>query len=65
MVRERRASNPEQPFLLYFAHGAVHAPLHAKPADIERHRGRYDAGWDALRAARFARQQELGIVTPG
>ena len=44
MVRERRASNPEQPFLLYFAHGAVHAPLHAKPADIERHRGRYDAG---------------------
>jgi arylsulfatase len=65
MLRERRASNPEQPFLLYFAHGAVHAPLHAKPADIERHRGRYDAGWDALRAERFARQQELGIVAPG
>ncbi len=31
MIRERKASNPEKPFFLYFAHGAVHAPLHAKP----------------------------------
>ena len=31
MIRERKASNPSQPFFLYFAHGAVHAPLHAKP----------------------------------
>ena len=30
MIRESKASNPDQPFFLYFAHGAVHAPLHAK-----------------------------------
>jgi len=65
MIRERKASNPEQPFFLYFAHGAVHAPLQAKAADIDRYRDRYHAGWDALRAERFARQQELGIVEPG
>ncbi len=41
MIRERKASNPEQPFLLYFAHGAVHAPLHAKAEDMARYRGRY------------------------
>ena len=29
MVRERKASNPEKPFFLYFAHGAVHAPSYA------------------------------------
>ena len=62
MIRERKASNPEQPFFLYFAHGAVHAPLHARPEDIEKYRGRYDGGWDQLRDERFARQQELGIV---
>ena len=39
MIRERKASNPAQPFFLYFAHGAVHAPLQAKRADIERYRG--------------------------
>ena len=34
MIRERKAANPAKPFFLYFAHGAVHAPLHAKPEDI-------------------------------
>jgi arylsulfatase len=62
MIRERKASNPAKPFFLYFAHGAVHAPLHAKPDDIAKYRGRYDAGWDHVREERFARQQELGIV---
>jgi len=65
MIRERKASNPEQPFFLYFAHGAVHAPLHAKPADIAKYRGRYDEGWDVLRERRWTRQQELGIIPPG
>ncbi len=64
MIRSGKAAQPDKPFLLYLAHGAVHAPLHAKPADIEKYRGRYDGGWDALRAERFARQQELGIVEP-
>jgi arylsulfatase len=64
MVRDVHAADPTKPFLLYVAHGAVHAPLHAKPADIAKYRGRYDAGWDALRAERFARQQQLGVVEP-
>ena len=62
MVRAGRASAPERPFFLYVAHGAIHAPLHAKAADIAAQAGRYDAGWDELRAARFRRQVELGII---
>ncbi|WP_420637767.1 arylsulfatase [Candidatus Poriferisocius sp.] len=62
MVRDQQASNPAQPFFLYFAHGAVHAPMQAKRADIERQRGRYDDGWDALRERRWQRQQELGLL---
>ena len=64
MVAQVTASNPSTPFLLYLAEGAVHAPLHCKESDLERHRGAYDAGWDAIRAARHRRQIELGIVAP-
>ena len=64
MVDELRSSHPTKPFFMYFSHGAVHAPLQAPSPDIERFRGRYAPGWDALRAARFERQRELGVVPP-
>ncbi len=65
MIDELRASHPTKPFFLYYAHGAPHAPLQAKPADMGAYRGRYAAGWDRARAERFERQRELGVVTPG
>jgi arylsulfatase A-like enzyme len=65
MIRSAKASDPTKPFLLYFAHGAVHAPLQAKPGDMRRHRDAYNAGWDVIRAARHRRQIELGIIDEG
>ncbi|MCB9373169.1 MAG: arylsulfatase [Microthrixaceae bacterium] len=65
MVRELKASNPAKPFFCYFAHPAVHAPLHAKPDDVAKYRGRYDAGWDALRQERFDRQVAMGLLPEG
>jgi arylsulfatase len=50
-----------KPFFLYVAYNAPHYPLHARPADIDRYRGTYMDGWDALRERRYARQQELGL----
>jgi arylsulfatase A-like enzyme len=63
-LKELRASSPTKPFLLYLAHNAVHAPLQAKPADLGRYRGRYDAGWTAIRRARLEKQIELGVAPP-
>jgi arylsulfatase A-like enzyme len=65
MIRSLRAHDARKPFFLYFAHNAMHGPLAAKPADIAKYRGRYDAGWDALRAARFQRQLESGLLPSG
>jgi arylsulfatase len=65
MLKGLRANDADKPFFLYVAHGAVHGPLHAKPADIDRYRGQYDNGWDALRASRFVRQLELGLFPDG
>jgi arylsulfatase A-like enzyme len=52
----------DKPFFLYTAFNAPHFPVQAPAEDIARHRGRYKAGWDALRERRRAKQVELGIV---
>ena len=65
MIRDVKANDPSKPFFCYFSHGAVHAPLQAKPADIDRHRGAYDAGWDRIREERYRRQLELGVIAEG
>ncbi len=65
MIDEVRSSHPTKPFFLYYAHGAVHAPLQAKSADMEKYRGMYEAGWDRIRQQRYERQLELGVIPPG
>jgi arylsulfatase A-like enzyme len=61
-VREHAEHHPDQPFFLYVAYTAPHWPLHAREEDVSRYRGRYDAGWDALREERHARMLEIGVV---
>ena len=61
-IRDHTARRKDDPFFLYVAHFAPHWPLHARPDDIEIHRGRYDGGWEAVRAARYRRMFELGIL---
>lgn len=52
----------DKPFFLYLSYQAPHNPLQASKEDILKYRGKYTAGWQAVREARFARQKELGIV---
>ncbi len=61
MIRETKSADPTQPFFLYFSHSAPHAPLQAPAADMAKYRGRYEAGWDAVREERFERQKALGL----
>ncbi len=61
-VREHRDTHAAAPFFLYVSYTAPHFPLHARETDIARHRGRYDAGFDAVRRARFKRQIALGLI---
>ncbi|MEM9187307.1 MAG: sulfatase-like hydrolase/transferase, partial [Planctomycetota bacterium] len=57
------ADHPDQPFFQYVAFTSPHFPLHAIAEDIERYAGRYDDGWDALRAARWETIQETTGLT--
>ncbi|WAJ71817.1 arylsulfatase [Catenovulum adriaticum] len=57
-----KAVKKQQPFFLYLAHVAPHFPVLAPQETIEKYRGKYMAGWDELRKARYQRQIELGLV---
>ena len=52
----------DRPFFVYYAPGATHAPHHVPKEWIDKYRGHFDAGWDALREETFARQRELGVI---
>jgi arylsulfatase len=61
-VRQQKSLMPDKPFFMYYAPGATHAP-HQVPVEWSaKYKGRFDAGWDALRAETFARQKELGVI---
>jgi arylsulfatase len=51
-----------KPFFHYLPYTAPHYPLHAKPADIAKYKGKYAEGWDVLRRRRLAKQIKLGLV---
>ncbi|MDH3584049.1 MAG: arylsulfatase, partial [Phycisphaerae bacterium] len=61
-LKEHREKHADRPFFHYLAFTAPHFPLHALPADIARYRGRYQAGWDAVRAERWERIRSMGLV---
>jgi len=52
------------PFFMYVAYTAAHWPMHARPEDIEKYKGMYDAGWDSLRKTRYKRLIEMGLIDP-
>lgn len=64
-LEEHANDHEDKPFFLHLCYTAPHFPLHAKPADIAKYRGKYRAGWDALRKQRFKQQQELGLFPKG
>lgn len=60
----RAGKDGAKPFFAYLAFTAPHWPLQARPEDIAKYRGRYDAGFDMLRRERLRRQVELGLLDP-
>ncbi len=51
-----------EPFFAYLSFQAVHIPVQAPREFTARYEGVYREGWEALRAHRWRRAQELGLV---
>jgi arylsulfatase A-like enzyme len=60
-LKEQPKNNP---FFLYMAYNSPHWPLHAKPEDIAKYKGKYDLGWDSLRTLRHQKSIKLGLTDP-
>lgn len=54
-----------KPFFAYLAYTAPHWPLQAPEKYIDKYRGQYDKGYEAIRQARLARMQAQGLLPAG
>ncbi len=64
MLDENQAEGKNAPFFLYLAFNAPHYPLHVREEDFRKYDGRYSGGWDEIRAKRYQKQLELGVIDP-
>lgn len=53
-----------KPFFAYLAYTAPHWPLQAPEDWIDRFKGRYDRGYEAIRQARLEKMKKLGLAAP-
>ena len=61
-MKFQKALSPDKPFFMYFAPGAAHAPHHVPAEWRDKYKGKFDQGWDKVRAETLERQKKLGIV---
>jgi len=65
---DEHTNSPEgrapQPFFMYVTYTAAHWPMHALPEDIAKYEGKYDAGYEAIRATRLKKMRDMGLLKP-
>lgn len=61
-VKAQQSMTPDRPFFMYFATGAVHAPHHVPKEWADKYKGKFDKGWDEVRANTIARQKKMGVI---
>ena len=61
-LQEHAQKHADRPFFQYVAYVAPHFPLHALPEDIAKYKDTYRVGWEVIRAARWKKMQEIGLV---
>ena len=62
MIEYIDSAEDDKPFFAYLAYTAVHDPLHLPEEWLDKYKGRYDAGYETLRAERLERMKKLGIL---
>ncbi|MFV0366615.1 MAG: arylsulfatase [Mangrovibacterium sp.] len=61
-VRDQKAIQPDKPFFLYWASGAVHGPHHVAKEWADKYKGKFDDGWDEYRKRVFERAKKMGWI---
>jgi arylsulfatase len=61
-ITDHHQTAAEKPFFMYVAFTAPHWPMHAPEDYVAKYKGKYDGGYTPIRAARFERMRQMGIL---
>jgi arylsulfatase A-like enzyme len=61
-MKRLNAAAPDKPFFVYYVPGGTHSPHQPTKEWIEKFKGKFDMGWNALRDQILANQKRLGVV---
>ena len=61
-ITGHKSLDKELPFMMLWASGSMHSPHHAPDSYLNKYKGKFDAGWDAVREQILENQKRLGIV---
>ena len=61
-MKQLNAAAPDQPFFLYYVPGGSHSPHQPTKEWIDKFKGKFDMGWNAMREQIFANQKRLGVI---
>ncbi|MFA7586597.1 MAG: arylsulfatase [Novosphingobium sp.] len=64
MIEFLTEAGRDKPFFAYLAYTAPHDPLQVPDDWLDRYKGRYDGGYDVIRAERHERMQGMGLIAP-
>ena len=56
------AAAPDKPFFVYYVPGGSHSPHQPTQEWIDKFKGKFDMGWNAMRDQIFANQKRLGVI---
>jgi arylsulfatase A-like enzyme len=63
-LQKHKAFQPQKPFFMYWATGAIHGPHHVAKEWADKYKGQFDDGWDAYRERVFHRAKKEGWIPP-
>ncbi|MBT8038305.1 MAG: arylsulfatase [Verrucomicrobiae bacterium] len=61
-INRHQIAEKKNPFFMYVAYTAAHWPMHALEKDIAKYKGKYDAGYEVIRRARYEKMKMLGLI---
>ncbi len=61
-LQKHKGMQPDKPFYMYWASGAIHGPHHVMKEWADKYKGKFDDGWDAYRERVFKRAKEKGWI---
>lgn len=61
-LNDHQSVSPDQPFFIYYATGASHAPHQVSAEWSDKYKGKFDLGWDKYRETVFENQKKLGLI---